>query len=472
MAKRAVKTAGAALAATRRPVVVDGLENVVAGLGTDRDKASYTHYGLPKTLDRQSLENLYRGSWLAKRIINSVADDMTRAWRTPQFDDETGGTQFAIESTEKRLGVKAKINEAIRWGRLYGGALVIIGTNDGPLDTPLDVDRLGRDCLRYLHVVDRWRVSHDGRIDMDLGSPNFGLPIEYILAESSVRVHHSRVLRFNGQKLPYFAWRANAMWDDSELQHVLDSVLDCDATRRGIATMVFEANVDVIKSPAITDLLSTKSGEAKVIKRFQVAAMMKSFNRTLVLDGEEEYEKKSNSFANLHDILGKFMVDVCGAADIPMTRLFGLSAGGLNATGDNEIRNYYDMISAKQEADLRPQLERLDQVLVRSALGNYPEEYAFEFESLWQQSDSEVAATQYARAQRDQIYLNAGVVGPETVARDLKETHTYQNLTETEIAAAKNGDYKPEPDGDEGGAQPPPASRRARTKAPAKGAKD
>lgn len=461
MAKRAVKTAGAALAATRRPVVVDGLENVVAGLGTDRDKASYTHYGLPKTLDRQSLENLYRGSWLAKRIINSVADDMTRAWRTPQFDDETGGTQFAIESIEKRLGVKAKINEAIRWGRLYGGALVIIGTNDGPLDTPLDVDRLGRDCLRYLHVVDRWRVSHDGRIDMDLGSPNFGLPIEYILAESSVRVHHSRVLRFNGQKLPYFAWRANAMWDDSELQHVLDSVLDCDATRRGIATMVFEANVDVIKSPAITDLLSSKSGEAKVIKRFQVAAMMKSFNRTLVLDGEESYEKKSNSFANLHDILGKFMVDVCGAADIPMTRLFGLSAGGLNATGDNEIRNYYDMIAAKQEADLRPQLERLDQVLVRSALGNYPEEYAFEFESLWQQSDSEVAATQYARAQRDQIYLNAGVVGPETVARDLKETHTYQNLTETEIAAAKNGDYKPEPDGDEGGA---PARRPKTTK--------
>ena len=38
MTKRKVKTADAALAMTRQPVG-DGLENVVAGLGTDRDKA-------------------------------------------------------------------------------------------------------------------------------------------------------------------------------------------------------------------------------------------------------------------------------------------------------------------------------------------------------------------------------------------------------------------------------------------------
>ena len=90
-----------------------------------------------------------------------------------------------------------------------------------------------------------------------------------------------------------------------------------------------------------------KTGEAVLTKRFQVAALLKSFNRMLLLDGTESYEKKQNSFANLDKVIQQFMIDVSGAADIPMTRLFGTSATGMNATGDNDVRNYYDMVSAK-----------------------------------------------------------------------------------------------------------------------------
>jgi len=35
-----------------------------------------------------------------------------------------------------------------------------------------------------------------------------------------------------------------------------------------------------------------------------------------------------------------------GAADIPMTRLLGQSPAGMNATGDGDMRNYYDRIEA------------------------------------------------------------------------------------------------------------------------------
>lgn len=438
MATRNVKTADAALARTMRPVDVgDGLENVVAGLGTDRDKMSYAVYGMPRVLTRMELENMYRGSWLAKKIVNAVADDMTREWRHVVFDDDDGDNQFAIEQAEKKYGVKAKINEALRWSRLYGGALVIIGTRDKDLSKPLNVESIRKGDLRYLHVMDRWRVSPAGSLCMDLDSPNFGMPEYYMLAESSVRVHFSRVLRFNGQKLPYFAWRSNAMWDDSELQHVLDSLTNCDTATRGIATMLLEANVDVVTSEGLADVLARKDGEAILTKRFQIAAMLKSFNRMLLLDGSESYEKKSNNFANLDKIVQQFMVDVSGAADIPMTRLFGQSAGGLNATGDNDVRNYYDMVSSKQEAEVRPQLEYLDEILVRSTLGFMPDDYHFEFESLWQVSDSEAATNEYTRAQRDQIYLNGGVVTEGVVARDLKERGTYHSLTDEDVELAE-----------------------------------
>lgn len=455
MTKRNVKSVDAALAMTRHPVG-DGLENVVAGLGTDRDKRSYSVWADPLILTRQELENMYRGSWLAKKIVNAVADDMTREWLHVTFDGEELGT--TIEQAEKRFALKRKTNEALKWSRLYGGAVIIIGTRDRNLAKPLDVKNVRKGDLRYLHVVDRWRLSPAGSLNRDLESPNFGMPDSYVLAESTVQVHHTRVLRFNGEKLPYFAWLRNAMWDDSVLQHVMDSLMNCDTTTQAIATMMFESNVDVVKSEGLADVLARKDGEAVLTKRFQVAALLKSFNRMLLLDGTESYEKKQNSFANLDKVIQQFMIDVSGAADIPMTRLFGTSATGMNATGDNDVRNYYDMVSAKQEAELRPQLEYLYEVLVRSELGHMPEDFRFDFNPLWQLSETEQATVEKTRAERDQVYLNAGVVTEALVARELRERGTYRNMTDDDIELVEELSKPMDESGEVGktpGAKPP-----------------
>ena len=419
-------------------IASDGLENVVAGLGTDRDKRSYSIYGAPRKLTPVELENMYRSSWLAKKIVNAVADDMTRAWRTLS-SNETNHEQIGkVAQAEKRVGLKAKVNEALRWARLYGGSAILIGTKDGDHSKPLVVEALKKGDLSWLRVVDNRRLTpNGGSLCNDLTSENFGFPESYLLAESSQAIHHSRVVRFNGQKLPYTAWQENAMWDDGELQHVLDSITNCDTVTSSVASMLFEANVDVIKSEGLADLLASDKGTEKVTKRFQTAALMKSFNRTLLLDGQESYEKKSNSFANLDKIIQQFMQNVSGAADIPMTRLFGQSAGGMNSTGDNEIRNYYDMLQAKQESELRPKLEYLDAVLVRSEIGQMPDDYGFEFNSLWQMSDKEKAETEKIRGDRDKIYFEMGVIDEGVIAGDLKEAGTYANLTNEHVELAK-----------------------------------
>lgn len=443
---RHVKTIGAALAKTTTPVVGrDGLENVVSGLGTTHDKRFFTTWATPRILQRHELENMYRGSWLAKRIINAVADDMTREWGHYIFDDgkkKDTTRPFAVEQELKKLMVKSRVNEALKWGRLYGGSLIILGVDDvkKPEDMrrPLQIESRGKGCLRYLRVVDRWRVSPADSGVTDLNDPDFGLPNEYIIAESSVKVHHSRVLRFNGQKLPYFAWMQNGMWDDSELQHVLDSLMNCDTATQAVASMLFESNIDIIKSPDIANLLASKDGEAKVLKRFQVASMMKSFNRTLVLDGKEEYEKKSNTFANLDEIINQFFIDVSGAAEIPMVRLFGQSATGLSATGDLDLTNYYDMIKSRQESELMPCLDRLHHLLCRSIFGTMPENFRFAFNSLWQMSEKEQSEIEKARAERDHIYLTEGVIDVGLAARELNERGVYRTMTSEDVQAAED----------------------------------
>ena len=438
---RNVKTTSSALARTEKPiadampiVATDGLENFVAGLGTDRDKRSYSAFAMPRVLTRFELENMFRGSWLAKRIVSAVPDDMTREWLDVQFDDDAEGeNQFAFEQMLKKWKIKDKINDSLTWARLYGGCLIVIGTKDKDMTKPFDHTKVKKGDLRFLHVLDRWRVAPTGVICQDLDSPNFGMPDMYQVAESSLQIHHTRVLRFDGERLPYFLWRANAMWHDSSLQHVLDSLLNVDSISQSIATMFFEANVDVVTSEGLSEILALKDGEARLTKRFQLAGLMKSFNRMLLLDGKEKYEKKSNTFTNLDKIWQQFMIDVCGAADIPMTRLFGQSASGLQSTGDNDIRNYYDMVKAKQESDLRPNLEILFEILNRSETGSHPEDFQFTFNSLWQVSATESATIKKQEAETDQIYLDAGVLTEEQVARELKERGTYPNLTEDDI---------------------------------------
>lgn len=465
MAPRNVKTEGSALARTTKPVkdttpksvsASDGLLNVVSGLGGGKDKRSFSVWSQPRRLDRQELENMYRGSWLGKRIVNSIAEDMTAdGWRF-SFDGESEEMSQTVQKAEKKFSLYAKITEALKWGRLYGGGVIVIGTKDSAhMTEPLDVESLGEGSLRYLHVLDRWRIAPVGVICKDLDSKWFGLPEIYQIAESSVQVHCSRVIRFGGEKLPYFPWVANSYWDDSVLQHVMDSVMNYDASTQSVASMLFEANVDVISGVGISQLLSEKDGEAKLTKRFGIAAMMKSFTHTLLLDSTETYEKKSNNFSGLAQIIQQFTVDVCGASDIPATRLWGQSPAGLNPTGEGEMQNYKKMLGSKQESDLREPLEYLYEIVARSE-GFYDEDMELIFLPLTKLSTKDQATVDYQNAQRDDIYMKAGVVPEHVVAKDLKENGTYKNLSDDDINAIEEMGQPPE-----GGFEQPPVDPNA-----------
>lgn len=427
----------------------DGLENVVANLGTSADKKAASTYA-QTARDRLVLENMYRTSWIAKRIINCIPDDMTRNWRELTIDDDGGDSLKKVAKEERRLGVRAKVNESLRWGRLYGGCLILMGTADAKSDpkilqTPLKPESIGEGGLSYLQPVDRWRVTPSADLVKDLDSPDFGLPVSYTIAESGIIYHHSRILRFDGQKIPYYPWFNNARWSDSELMHVWDAVINKDSASSIVASLMHEAKIDVISVPELYNLLSTRDGEATLLKRFRAAKTLQSINNVLLLGEGEAYEQKTYTFTGLDSLLDRFADDVCGASEIPRTRLFGQSPGGLNSTGDGDLSNYYDSIHAKQESDLRPILDKLDQVLIRSALGAIPEDFDYEFKSLWQVPDKTKAEIDYLNAQRDQIYINAGVVSEPVAARTLQVNGTYSGMTDEDVGMVQEIGFTPMP---------------------------
>ena len=367
--------------------IADKLSNLVSNLGTSRDKASHTTYGAAFFTDEE-LINAYRYGWLPRKIVDIPALDACRNWRNWQAEADQ---ITAIESLETDLGLQAKVISALTKARLFGGAAIYIGTGDTNIAQPMRESAQ----IRHLTVLTRRQLTA-GDMDIDPESPRYGLPGSYQLAGSKLQqdVHPSRLVIFTGNPFPdeELITGPEYGWGDSVLNATMEAIKQADGTAANIASLVFEAKVDVVKIPELMQRLSSDPQfETQVINRLTLAAQQKGINGMLMLDKEEEYNQKSANFSSLRDILMAFMQIVSGAADIPMTRLLGQSPGGLQASGDSDIRNYYDRIKAMQTLDIGPAMRGLDDLIIRNALGSRPPEVWYHWDGLWQPDAKEEA---------------------------------------------------------------------------------
>ncbi|RVH94864.1 DUF1073 domain-containing protein, partial [Sinorhizobium meliloti] len=374
-------------------------------------------YSMPMLTDEELL-NAYRGAWLPKKIVDIPAFDSIRAWRDwqakkPQIE--------AIEAEEKRLNVMGKLLETRIKARLWGGAALVIGTGDQDLTAPLDVERIGKGGLKYLTVMTRRHLTA-GEIDRDPASEWYGKPKVYQLNSADgaqVEIHPSRLVIFNGSQQPDedIVTTTYAGWGDSVLLSVFDAIKQADGTAANIASLVFEAKVNVIRIPDFMQNLGNAEYRAKILERYTLAATAKGINGDLLLDKEEEYEQKTASFATLPEVLMSFLQIVSGAADIPATRLLGQSPAGMNATGESDLRNYYDRLQAMQTVEMTPAMARLDECIIRSALGSRDPDIYYEWAPLWGMSEKEKADVFKTKADAARQLVGSGT-GQEIIPRD------------------------------------------------------
>lgn len=414
-------------------MALDAMENLVASLGTDTDKRLYTRYVEKYALSRRELEAMYAENWLAAKIVDVIPDDMTREWRQLNNNMDPARTK-EFEHFEEDMQVALKFNEAAKWGRLYGGCGIILGIDEaqgGPPEEPLEIDFLGKDCLEFLTVVEAERLQQAGSpIVIDPTNPFFDRPEYYSVANGLHRIHRSRILFFEGIPLPHYMRQRQRLsyWGAPVLRRVMEAITNADLVFNGTSTLTSEASTDIIKYKGLTSFLAQPGGEEKIRARFSLMKLLKSLNNITLLDEEETFENHQQTFAGLSDLIDKFLAITAGAADIPVTRLVGTSAKGLNATGEGDLKNYYDNIRARQGREFSPQLRRLDAIMQRHLWGVEDENWGFTWNSLFQLNEKEIAELQNNRATRDQNYLNMGVIDELVIAEQLYEDDTYTTI--------------------------------------------
>ncbi|MQB37609.1 DUF1073 domain-containing protein [Agrobacterium tumefaciens] len=429
----------------------DSLRSVVAGLGDPmRDKMAMTTYGF-QMLDELQIANIYRSNWMGRKAVNIPALDAVRKGRDWQAEQDQ---IELIEAEQNRLGFWKKLLEVLIKARLWGGAALYIGTGDTDLASPLQYERMKKGGIRYLTVMSRRDLSA-GEIDQDVMSEFYGKPAYYEVTGSTsmVRIHPSRFAIFVGaeQADSLMAGGINQGWGDSVLEAMYSAMKNADATAANIASLVFEANVDVFRIPEFMSSLSDPEYSKRLMDRFMLAATAKGINRALLLDKEEEYERKTITFATLPEVMQSFLQQFCGAADIPMTRFLGTAPSGLGSNGDHSMANYHDRVASSQTLEITPALYRLDECMIRSALGSRPPEIFYTWAPLEQMSEKELAEIGKMNAETAEILGRTGIFTSTelrtVVGNQMVESGFYPGLDQAMDDTGK--DFDPDLGGDD-----------------------
>jgi phage-related protein (TIGR01555 family) len=427
----------------------DSVINLAHGLGIGADNPTSTAtYGYnPITRNRMLLEQIHRGSWLGGVAVDTVANDMTRAgveFLTELDPDES--EKIGHQATSLRIW--DQVNETIRWGRLYGGAIAVALIDGQDLRTPLDPKTVGRKQFKGLLVLDRWMLEPTLDDLVTEYGPHLGLPRYYRVGTNAPAlrgsaIHYSRVmLRHEGIQLPYQQRLTENLWGISVLERLYDRMIAFDSATTGAAQLVYKAYLRTLKIPGLRDIVSAGGAPMKGLHAYvNVMRRFQGIEGITMIDGEDTFEVQGHSaFSGLSDALIQFGQQLSGALQIPLVRLFGQSPAGLNATGESDLRMYYDHIKQQQVKDLHSGMSTTYHLLARSEGIELPETFALDFRSLWQIQDKEKADIAASTSAAVVSAVDAGLIGRKTALKELRQsgrvTGIFTNITQDLIEAA------------------------------------
>ena len=424
--------------------------NLAMGLGdASTDKRLATRYKASPVIPDATLTNLYRFNGLVRRVINLPATDMTRNWFKVNGDDDD-----VILQKFETLGAQSAYKDAEIWSALYGGSVILMGINDGrQLWRPVNEERIRE--VMYLRVFDRTMVQIiQNSISTDPTDPLYGEPTKYLVQPvtggNPFTVHASRLIRFDGAKLPPSMLYANGGWHDSIIQAIYEQMRQIGGVYDSSEFIVNDFVQTIIKIANLQDML-VPGNEDVLQARLNALDMTSHVSNTVVLGEGEEFAKHASSVAGLAELLDRFMMAASSVLGMPVTLLFGRSPAGQNATGDADIRFWYDNVGSEQNVELRPRLETLIRYCYK-ATGSEPETWSVEFNPLWTMTDDEKSKVYKTNTEGDAIAIDTGQVSPADIAKyrfggatynatpptieqdDLDEQENAANLAEEERA--------------------------------------
>ena len=391
-----------------------GIVNQGTGMGTTLDKSQGNFFTPTRIYSRTPLEIICNESWVARNAIDMPIDDMLRRWRI--FDDVDDSALDALQEAEEILDVEHAFMQAIKAGDQYGTGVIVMVTNEngGQLEEPLDVKRIREGDVQALHYFDRYDLSVTYR-ERDFNSLNFRQPIFYDVHPSyggvPIRVHHSRVLRFDGIEASTKSGFYNYDYDFgvSVLVPIITSLMQDESFATAVAHLGQEASIAILHIAGLRETIAG-GGDPNEPSPEEIAAQInqrKSNYRLLMLDeeGREQFRRETIPFAGLAEIMDQYPLRVAASRRIPDTKFLGRPPRGLNATGISDEKNFQTLLETVRKRKMHQTMRVWTDVLARHiGLRVTPK---FTWPPLFEDTPKEQAETSKLKAEALDIMVKA-----------------------------------------------------------------
>lgn len=426
----------------------DGYNNFNAKIGTATQNIQTGGVYVPGyiTRDRVTLEFAYRSSFLVGAAVDAIADDMTRKGVSIS-SKLLPGYKGRLENFWDNAAIWDGLNDTLKWSRLYGGAVLVILIDGQDFSTPLDIETIKEGQFKGVRALDRWQLDPSYEDPVTEYGPDYGKPKYYkvITKQKGVplwRIHHTRLIRMEGDSLPFQQSLTENGWGMSVVERIFERIQAFDTATAGTTQLIHKAHLRTYSIDGLREILA-KGGDVEkgLLKHLDMIREFQTIEGMTLMDAKDLFATHSYSFAGIADVILRFAEQVSGATGIPLVRLFGQSPAGFS-TGDGDLENYYSRVNSSQERKLRRHIRRLMDISWRSLFGEpLPEDFTFEFNKLWEMSDTDRSTMAGNVATALSTLVERGIMPIHAAMNDLRNiadvTGIGGSITDKDIEDAK-----------------------------------
>ena len=405
----------------KRVMAMDAcIKNVLSGFQSELYNAGtpmFAGYGLLSSISQEAL---------IRAGVETIADEMTRKFVTFRYDVDDGRENHeqeisALEEEAAKFKLKEIFNDAAQKDGYFGGCLVYIDV--GELDDeealePLTLDKktFKKGMLKGFKVIEPINIYPGEYNTTDPTDEHYFNPeYWYVLGK---RYHASRFLYFVSNSVPVLLKPAYNFFGIARAQLALDYIAHFVENRESAQELLNKFSLTCWK----TDMSQVLAGEScnDLVKRVRMFNKMKSNNGTLVVDKEQEDIMQINTpLAGVRDIVDMSLSLLTAVWRIPKIKYIGEGEGGLNASSKEQMRSFYDFILSQKEKMFTQPMETVLKLLQLNMGKDINESIGFEFPSLVEMDDAEIANLNKLKADTAVQLINAGVVSQEEVRQNL-----------------------------------------------------
>jgi phage-related protein (TIGR01555 family) len=345
---------------------------------------SFVGYGVLQQIAQQGL---------IRACIQTVSDDLSRKWIKLDGCEDPEKLEI-LENKLKELHVKDLFHKAVTTTGYMGGAFLFIDTGEDDLTLPLAINDLSAELkdgakVKFV-VVDPVNVSPIEYNCIDPLRDDYMRPRMWQVLGK--RVHASRLLTFVENQPPMLLKPNYNFLGIPQAQILWDYVMHFNQTRASTARLLEKISLLVVQTD-MDAVLSDEHGIELFDAKMEFLERYRNNDSVFVCDKESEgVMNVQTTIAGCTDVVRQALELIACINRTPAVKLLGISPSGFNATGESDLKNYYDYIASKQEL-YREQIQTIINVIQLVEFGNIDPAITFKFEPLNEENKASQAMT-------------------------------------------------------------------------------